>query len=159
MLEIRAFPDKARGHVIILADVSELHRLQSKDDLLRRALDVIADGFAIFDSQDRLAVMNRRYLGYSPEEGETILGITFEDLMNQDSRHRFYPQVVGREAPFIEARIRVHREGAGRPINFQIGDGGWAQARDYRLADGSTVIMRSDVSEHRCGGPCRPLRT
>ena len=148
VLEIRAHPDQAGGHVVILTDVSELHRLQSKDDLLRQALDTIADGFAIFDSQDRLAIMNRRYLGYSPQEGEaSVLGITFEDLMSQDSRHRFYPQVIGHEAPFIEARIRAHREGLGRPINFQIGDGGWAQARDYRLADGSTVVMRSDVSE------------
>ncbi|HEX3066140.1 MAG TPA: PAS domain-containing protein, partial [Dongiaceae bacterium] len=148
VLEIRGHPDQAGGHVVILGDVSELHRLQRKDDLLRRALDVIADGFAIFDSQDRLAIMNRRYLGYSPQDGDgDVMGITFENLMSQDSRHRFYPQVIGHEAPFIAARIQAHREGQGRPINFQIGDGGWAQARDYRLADGSTVVMRSDVSE------------
>jgi PAS domain S-box-containing protein len=148
VLEVRAHSDQAGGHVVILDDVSKVHRLQSKDDLLRQALDTIADGFAIFDSQDRLAIMNRRYLGYSPHDSEgSVLGITFENLMSQDSRHRFYPQVIGHEAPFIEARIHAHREGLGRPINFQIGDGGWAQARDYRLADGSTVVMRSDVSE------------
>src|SRR5262249_28806941 len=78
---------------------------------------------------------------------DSVLGINFEDLMRQDRRHAFYPDVVGHEQPFIDARVRAHHEGAGRPINFRIGDGSWAQARDYRLPDGSTVVMRSDVSE------------
>src|SRR5262249_39411175 len=51
------------------------------------------------------------------------------------------------EIPFIEDRIAAHREGAGRPVSFRTGDGRWAQARDYRLPDGSTVVVRTDVSE------------
>jgi two-component system cell cycle sensor histidine kinase/response regulator CckA len=149
ILEVRASPDDSGGHLVSLTDISELHRLRSKDELMRGALDAIADGFGIFDPDDRLVIMNQRYLGYSPEEGDRILGITFDDLMRQDRRHRFYPEVVGHETPFIEARIEAHREGAGRPINFRIAGAGsgWAQARDYKLADGSTVVVRSDVSE------------
>ncbi len=149
VLEVRTSADGAGGHLVSLTDISELHRLRSRDALMRQALDAIADGFGIFDPDDRLVIMNQRYLGYSPEEGDRILGITFDELMRQDRRHRFYPEVVGHETPFIEARIEAHREGAGRPINFRIAGAGsgWAQARDYRLADGSTVVVRSDVSE------------
>src|SRR5579871_1695590 len=148
LLEARASADEAGGHVVVLADVSEVNRLRNKDELLRQALDAIADGFGIFDSEDRLVISNQRYLGYSADASDgPLLGITFENLMRQDRRHGFYPQVVGREEPFIEERIKAHREGKGRPTNFQISSGGWAQARDYRLPDGSTVVVRSDVSE------------
>src|SRR5262249_27655895 len=58
-----------------------------------------------------------------------------------------YPEVVGHEEPFIAERIAAHHEGKGRPTTFQIIGGRWAQARDYRLPDGSTVVLRSDVSE------------
>ncbi len=135
------------GRIITLTDTSEQRRLQAREALLGRALDAIADGFGIFDPEDRLVVMNRRYLGYAPGEADAVLGITFDELMRQDRRHAFYPDVVGHEQPFIDERSKAHHEGSGRPINFRIADGGWAQARDYRLADGSTVVMRSDVSE------------
>lgn len=148
LLEARASPDGAGGHIVVLADVSELSRLRSKDELLRQALDAIADGFGIFDSEDRLVISNQRYLGYMADAADApLLGITFENLMRQDRRHAFYPEVVGHEEPFIQERIQAHREGKGRPTNFQITGGRWAQARDYRLGDGSTVVVRSDVSE------------
>jgi PAS domain S-box-containing protein len=121
---------------------------QPSDELLRQALDSIADGFGIFDAQDHLRLMNKLYLGYtSKDAGGPGLGITFEDLMRQDQRHGFYVRATGSEAEFIEDRIQAHREGAGRPINFRTHDGRWAQSRDYRLPDGSTVVVRTDVTE------------
>src|SRR5262249_9709519 len=62
-LEARASADGAGGHVVVLTDVSEVSRLRSKDELMRQALDAIADGFAIFDAEDRRAIMNQPYLG------------------------------------------------------------------------------------------------
>ncbi len=169
VLELRCHPEPAGGFVAVLADVTERRhaaaalqqseerlrelaasrqRLQAAEDLLRQALDSIADGFAIFDPSDRLAVMNKLYLGYSLWDTDgPVLGITFEDLMRQDRQHRFYPDVAGDEAAFIEHRVLVHREGTGRPVTFRTSDGRWAQARDYRLPDGSTVVVRTDVSE------------
>src|SRR5215469_14867550 len=60
----------ASGHIVTLADISQQRRLESKDKLLAQALDAIADGFGIFDSGDRLVIMNRRYLGYAPNGAE-----------------------------------------------------------------------------------------
>jgi len=148
VLEIRGDLEPAGVLVVTVADVSEGHRLRATEDMLRQALDAIADGFAVFDPSDRLVMMNKLYIGYEPQDAEgPQLGITFEDLMRQDRRHGFYPDVAGRETPFIEDRIAAHREGAGRPVNFRTSDGRWAQARDYRLPDGSTVVVRTDVSE------------
>jgi PAS domain S-box-containing protein len=168
-LEFRCRPDPSGGFVLVVKDIREQHRsalalrqseeraqdlletqqrMKGAEDLLKRALDSIADGFAIFDPGDRLAVMNERYLGYSPQDGDGPgLGITFDDLMHQDQRYRFYPDVVGHETGFIEDRIKAHHEGAGRPVTFRTSDGRWAQARDYRLSDGSTVTVRTDITE------------
>ncbi|HXQ40210.1 MAG TPA: PAS-domain containing protein [Candidatus Udaeobacter sp.] len=148
VLEIRGDPAPAGGFVVTVADVTERHRLRATEDMLRQALDAIADGFAVFDPSDRLVMMNKLYIGYDPMDAEgPRLGITFDDLMRQDRRHGFYPDVAGHETPFIEDRIAAHREGVGRPINFRTSDGRWAQARDYRMLDGSTVVVRTDVSE------------
>jgi PAS domain S-box-containing protein len=123
-------------------------RTRAAENMLRQALDSIADGFAVFDASDRLVMMNKRYLGYTPKDADAPgLGITFEDLMRQDRRHGFYPDVVGNEAAFIADRVAAHREGKGRPVTFRTSDGRWAQSRDHRLPDGSTVVVRSDVSE------------
>jgi PAS domain S-box-containing protein len=148
VLEIRGDLAPAGGFVVFVADLTERRRLKATEDMLRQALDSIADGFAVFDPSDRLVTMNKRYIGYAPgDAGGSQLGITFEALMHQDRRHGYYPEVVGNETPFIELRIAAHREGAGRPVNFRTSDGHWAQARDYRLPDGSTVVVRTDVSE------------
>ncbi len=167
-LEIRCHPEPAGGFAVICTDVSERRRaadalkkseerlrelaevrqrMQAAEDLLRQALDSIGDGFGIFDPSDRLVIMNKLYLGYLPQDAEGRgLGITFEELMQQDRRHCFYPDVLGDEAAFIEHRVLAHREGRGRPVTFRTSDGRWAQARDYRLPDGSTVVVRTDVS-------------
>ena len=148
LLELRVTAMPESGLMVTVGDLTKLQRLEATEDMLRDALDSIVDGFAVFDSNDRLVLMNKRYVGYTPERSSgPQLGITFEALMNQDRRHSFYPDVVGHETPFIERRIAAHREGKGRPINFRTSDGHWAQARDYRLADGSTVVVRTDVSE------------
>jgi len=148
MLEIRGDPAPAGGFVVTVADRTERRRLEATEEMLRQALNSIADGFAVFDPSDRLVMMNRRYIGYAPKDVEgPRLGITFEELMRQDRRHGFYPDVAGHETPFIEDRIAAHREAAGRPVNFRTSDGGWAQARDYRLPDGSIVVVRTDVTE------------
>jgi PAS domain S-box-containing protein len=129
-------------------EVEARQRMQAAEDLLKQALDSIGDGFGIFDPSDRLVIMNKLYLGYTPKDADGPgLGITFEDLMHQDARHGFYPDVAGDEAAFIEHRIELHREGAGRPVTFRTSNGRWAQARDYRLPDGSTVVARTDISE------------
>ncbi len=148
MLEIRGDPAPAGGFVVTVADRTERRRLEATEEMLRQALNSIADGFAVFDPSDRLVMMNRRYIGYAPKDVEgPRLGITFEELMRQDRRHGFYPDVAGHETPFIEDRVAAHREAAGRPVNFRTSDGGWAQARDYRLPDGSIVVVRTDVTE------------
>ena len=168
-LELCCRANPTGGFVVTVSDVSERRqgaialrqseerlqelldaqqRTKTADDLMKQALDTIADGFAIFDPDDRLAVMNQRYLGYSPSDTEGPgLGITFHDLMHQDQRRHFYPDVVGNEAAFIEDRIAAHREGRARPVTFRTSDGRWAQARDYRLPDGSTVTVRTDISD------------
>jgi PAS domain S-box-containing protein len=88
------------------------------------------------------------YIGHISTDGDSPrLGITFDDLMREDGRRGHYPDAVGDEEAFIAQRIAAHREGAGRPVNFRIASGRWQQARDYRLPDGSTVVVRSDVSE------------
>src|SRR5476651_585243 len=75
-LEFRCRPGPSGGFVLVVKDISEQHRsalalrqseeraqdlletqqrMKGAEDLLKRALDSIADGFAIFDPGDRLA--------------------------------------------------------------------------------------------------------
>jgi PAS domain S-box-containing protein len=155
-MEMRGHPLPAGGYIIMVADATERRRaevatrlrMQASEDLLKQALDNIADGFAVFDSDDRLVMMNKLYVGYAAKDADgPKLGISFEELMSQDRRHGFYPDVAGNEAGFIAERIAAHREGRGRPITFRTSDGRWAQSRDHRLPDGGTVVVRTDVSE------------
>ena len=74
-------------------------------------------------------------------------GLSFEEIIRGSLERGDFPAYAGREQAFIDDRFAAHREGKGRPIMVRAVSGRWAQTRDYRLPDGSTVVVRTDVTE------------
>jgi PAS domain S-box-containing protein len=122
-------------------------RAQAAEDLLARAVESISDGFAIYDSADRLVMMNSKYReGFPPNQSGDPAGKTFEALVRADVARGYYPDAVGREEAFIAQRMAAHRK-SGNVHIFKNDKGRWTQARDQRLPDGSIVAIRTDVTE------------
>lgn len=118
---------------------------------LRDAIERIPDAFALFDSEDRLVLCNRKYVdvfagGSDPED---LIGMSFEDLARLSIRNgEVIPaQFNGDAEAWIAECVRMHRNPEAGEILLQTGDGRWFQMRERRTRDGGIVGVRSDVTE------------
>ncbi|MEZ5817311.1 MAG: PAS-domain containing protein [Hyphomicrobiaceae bacterium] len=114
---------------------------------MMHALDVMADGFALYDAQDRLLVYNRKYVDMKPLIADLIVpGASFQEMMTEGVRRGMY--VLNGMSPeaYIALRFRQRRNPTG-PYETQLSDGRWILVNEKRTADGGTVGIRSDITE------------
>ncbi len=112
------------------------------------ALDVIAEGIAIYDKDERLILCNRAYRQLFGPVGERLLiGMQAAD---------FALEILAEEglvpgSPDAEARMRrqveLFRRADGMPEIFPYTNGRWLRAENTLTADGNTVAIRVDVTD------------
>ena len=114
---------------------------------LMHALDVMADGFALYDADDRLILYNRKYVDYSPLVSDIIVpGVPKEEILrNSVARGALVLNGMDPE-DYIAWRLHRHRN-PGEPLEVQLADGRWLLINEKRTQDGGIVGTRSDITE------------
>ncbi len=114
---------------------------------LMHALDVMADGFALYDADDRLILYNRKYVDYSPLVSDIIVpGVPKEEILrNSVARGALVLNGMDPE-DYIAWRLHRHRN-PGEPLEVQLADGRWLLITEKRTQDGGVVGTRSDITE------------
>ena len=114
---------------------------------LMHALDVMADGFALYDADDRLILYNRKYVDYSPLVSDIIVpGVPKEEILrNSVARGALVLNGMDPE-DYIAWRLHRHRNPA-EPLEVQLADGRWLLITEKRTQDGGVVGTRSDITE------------
>ncbi len=114
---------------------------------LMHALDVMADGFALYDADDRLILYNRKYVDYSPLVSDIVMpGAPKEEILRHSvSRGALVLNGMDPE-DYIEWRLHRHRN-PGEPLEVQLADGRWLLITEKRTLDGGVVGTRSDITE------------
>jgi len=129
------------------AEIEARAQANATEGLLTMAIEGMSDGFAVFDAEDRLVLMNRRYRESLPPDTDWVQpGQTFEEILRTGVASGHYIEAIGNEESFVAERLREHREGRGARLVRAIGNR-WCRARDHRMPDGSTVIIRTDVTD------------
>jgi signal transduction histidine kinase len=124
------------------AQIAEAARVR-----MMHALDVMADGFAIYDPQDRLVVYNRKYIDTSPHISDLIMpGASYVDLVRAKI-DRGGVLLNGMSAADYLAQRLKHHANPDYPFEIQLADGRWILANEKRTADGSSVCTRSDITD------------
>ncbi|NJM28770.1 MAG: PAS domain-containing protein [Rhizobiales bacterium] len=114
---------------------------------LMHALDVMADGFALYDASDRLVLYNRKYVDYSPLVSDIIMpGAAKEEILKASVRRGAFVLNGMSEDDYIAWRLHKHRN-PGDPIEVQLSDGRWILISEKRTHDGGIVGTRSDITE------------
>ena len=109
------------------------------------AFDVVPEGLALFDAEDRLVRWNKRYEEIYPATCFEA-GARFEDLIRDGIARGQYPSAVGREAEYLAERLRLHDEPRSS-LEQELPGGRWVRVEERRTADGGHVGVRIDITE------------
>jgi signal transduction histidine kinase/DNA-binding response OmpR family regulator len=112
-------------------------------------IDVLPDGFVLFDREERLVVCNQRYREMFPDSAPIMHpGVTFEELLRHGLKHGHVPDAAGREDDWIATRMQQFREGEVASETVLAG-GRTIIESDHITPDGGRVGLRTDITELR----------
>jgi diguanylate cyclase (GGDEF) domain len=137
-----------------------IRELNEAKNLLTAALESTADGFAIFDSGDRLVSSNNSFKTFYPHiTDQNSKGMTFEAFLRSNIKHKIYQSdppsnnqvskaftTPKRIEDWIKRRLDYHHN-LNKPYIEHLQDGRWIEVVDKKLPDGSTVVIHKDISE------------
>lgn len=115
-------------------------------DRLALPTEAMRDGFAIWDGNDRLVLSNRRFRElYAGLPLSLAPGLAFAELLAATAEHLVDPG-EGEARDWTRDRLASHR--AGRTdIELRLRDGRWLRVAEWRMADGGTVAIHSEITE------------
>lgn len=111
------------------------------------AFEVVPEGLALFDAEDRFVLWNRRYEQIYTESGNRISkGMRFEERLREGLKHGQYPEAAGREEQWLAERLALHA--AARSTHEQRLPGNrWIRIDERRTSDGGSVGIRVDITD------------
>ncbi len=113
---------------------------------LRDALEVVPEGIALFDADDRYVLWNSRYTEMYPNDGHIAVGMRFEDFLRERTRLGRIAEARGREEAWIAERL-ARRAQPSHSEEQQLAGNQWVQIEERRTADGGTISVRLDITE------------
>ena len=131
------------GDLVCLAvDITEQMRIWA-------AIDVLPDGFVLFDREERLLACNQRYRDMFPDSAPLMQpGVTFEDLLRHGLRNGHVPDAVGHEEDWLADRL-VHFRAADTLAENTLANGRVILESDHVTPDGGRVGLRTDITAIR----------
>jgi diguanylate cyclase (GGDEF)-like protein len=125
----------------------EGERARAAHAYLTAALDVVPEGLAIFDKDDRLVLWNRQYPKlYASNAAAIVQGARFDDILRAGLRHRQYADAVGREEEWLSERMARHALPQSSHEQQLPGDR-WTRIEERRTADGGSIGIRVDITD------------
>jgi signal transduction histidine kinase/CheY-like chemotaxis protein/uncharacterized membrane protein affecting hemolysin expression len=115
---------------------------------LTHAIESIADGFSLYDADDRLVVCNTRYveLMYRGASGAVVPGTSFEEIIRNAAEKGLIKSAEGRVDEWVSERLASHRN-PGQPHIQERDDGRWLRISEHQTHEGSAVAIYTDITE------------
>ncbi len=113
------------------------------------AIESLADGFVLFDKDDRLLICNSRYKSMFPLAAHAMVpGASYENLVRAAAHGGQIAGIAGHEEEWVARRLAMHK-GAQETEIVQSVDGRWLRVTEYATREGGRVGLRADVTELR----------
>lgn len=119
-------------------------RTRAAEQRLRDAIENISDGFALYDSSDRLVLFNRKWAElYGYGDNDTRPGTRYEDLVRRDVE---LGAVATDPEQYIQQRLAYRRQFRGS-FDLQLHDDRWITIRERPTSDGGIVGIQTDITQ------------
>ncbi|MBR9843743.1 MAG: PAS domain S-box protein [Rhodobacteraceae bacterium] len=123
------------------------HEAAIRTEQLRAAIDVMGDGFVLYDAEDRLVICNERYREiYSSSAPAIKPGVLFREILEYGLKNGQYEEAAGREEEWLEERMAAHLS-SDFTLEQKLDNGRWLRVREMATPDGGRVGIRVDITE------------
>jgi PAS domain S-box-containing protein len=116
---------------------------------LRAALEVVPEGVALFDANDRYVLWNRSYADIYAHAHTAVgleVGMRFENALRVAVAEGQFLDAVGREEEWLAERLARHASLESVHEQHLRGDR-WIRVLERRTADGGSIGVRIDVTD------------
>ncbi|MCJ9749224.1 PAS-domain containing protein [Neorhizobium sp. BETTINA12A] len=114
---------------------------------LLAAFEVVPEGLALFDEDDRFVMWNRRYEQLYADSGAPLVkGMGFEDRLRSGLQRGQYPEAIGREEEWLTDRLARHAEPKSAHEQRLPGNR-WVRIEERRVSGGGSVGIRVDITD------------
>lgn len=122
--------------------------LREERDRMRDAIESINEGFALWDADDRLVLINGRYASFYGSLSSMLRpGVRYEELLRAAVAAGQF-QLDMPAAEWIESRLQARRR-SDFVSEELLRDGRWLLAKERRTSDGGTVGLRTEITERK----------
>ena len=132
----------------ISGTVQDITQRKRAEQRLQDAIETISDGFAFYDSDERLVLANSRYVTNEKMCPAIFPGARFETIIRHDVELGLIPTSKGREEQWIAERLEHFRDPTGI-LEQRRSDGRWMQISERKTDDGGTVVIFTDITERK----------
>lgn len=113
---------------------------------MTEAIESVPQWFALFDTDDRLVICNRKYRKVMSRGGaEVQLGDSFESIIRRIAEGGDIPAAIGDVESWIQKRLDMHHNPQGPYIQYR-SSGEWIQINERRTHDGGIVFIATDIT-------------
>ncbi|MEX2642025.1 MAG: PAS-domain containing protein [Acetobacterales bacterium] len=132
----------------IVGLVSDVTALKQAERRLYDAFESISDGFALYDSDERLVLCNREWMSESRADPALwVPGVKIEEVVRSAGENGGAESGISIEA-WVRHRLRQFRSGHAR-YERTSRDGRWFQVISTRTAVGDIVLLRNDITDQK----------
>ncbi|MFQ5958530.1 MAG: ATP-binding protein [Alphaproteobacteria bacterium] len=131
----------------ITAQVDAEERASRAQLRLAEAIESSSEAFALFDRNNRLVICNGKFREYHPAISDLLVpGAAYEDLIRAGAERGQFADAAGRTEEWVAQELERQRDPQGA-TEQRLADGRWLKVSDRRTEDGSTVCLRTDITE------------
>jgi signal transduction histidine kinase len=113
---------------------------------MREAIESIADGFSLFDINDKLVECNQRYRELMDTGQGILIGMSFEQIVRSAAEAGLILDAIGNVDEWVAERLAKHRAPREQFIE-QFTGGRWIRVTERRVWNLGTVAIRTDITE------------
>lgn len=116
---------------------------------LTEAIGSLSDGFALWDTDDRLVLWNDKFLWDHPQRDMMLkTGVEFSTLVEHTSNYMRGIMDEEQVAGWVVERLQHHQEGLGA-MEIQTPTGHWLLSTERRTNEGYTVGIYTDITDRK----------
>ena len=144
---VRGEHGTVENFVAVIHDISER---RAAEQLLTESISGFAEGFTIYDENDRLVLCNEAYLDFYTTTRDLIVpGASFAEIVRKGAERGQYEEAIGRVEEWVQERVRIHQEADGSHLEQLLDDGRWLLIVEYRTPSGFIVGNRIDITARK----------